>query len=212
MRHAQLGETLVGLLVGLALGLLVAAAGQRLLAQQLRHERQTQTLLQAQTQLRDAMDAMLHTLQGAQGLPKAWTTRIDTQCHDDFCNGPEDFSLQGSQLEFTLDRNHNGQQNNNECLGFRLTAGEIKSKTSCSDPPVWTPLTGIDHLRVISMQWQLRCTVHGQMVQRWLDLQVQAQWPGDPEQLLGESQSVLLLNDVPLRSMAGLCGIPASEA
>jgi type II secretory pathway component PulJ len=205
--HRQRGETLVGLLVGLSLGLLLAAAGQRMLAQHLRHEHQTQTLLQAQTQLRDAIDLMLHTLQGAQGVPNAWTTRTGAQCDDVFCNGPEDFSLNGNQLEFTLDRNHDGIQDNNECLGFRLTAGEIKAKTAC-DPVVWTSLTGSDHLKVTAMTWQLRCTIHGHMVQRHMDVKVQAQWPGEPGQSFEQAQSVLLHNDVPVRSMAGLCGIP----
>lgn len=209
--HAQRGETLMGLLVGLGLGLLVVFAGQRMLAQHLRNERQTQTLLQAQIQLRDVVDLMLHTLQGAQGIPQAWKTRTGSQCLDVFCNGPEDFALSGNQLEFTLDRNQDGVQDNNECLGFRLTSGEIKAKTACS-PVVWTALTGLDHLRITALQWQLRCTLHGQMVQRWVVLEVHAQWPGSPSQDWVQKQSVLLLNDVPVRSMAGLCGIPLTAS
>ena len=157
--------------------------------------------------MRDAIDLMLHTLQGAQGHPNAWSTRTDAQCHDAFCNGSEDFSVNGVQLEFTLDRNHDGVQDNNECLGFRLTSGEIKAKTSCT-PVVWTSLTGSDHLKVTALEWQLRCSIHGHMVQRQMDLKVQAQWPGEPGQSFVQQQSVLLHNDVPVRSMAGLCGIP----
>ena len=120
---AQRGETLMGLLVGLALGLLVLTGGAHMLAQLLRGQRQALQDSHLQQDLHFAMDLMASELQDAQYSALAWSSRSPTVCTDAFCDGREDFALTSDRMDWTLDRNHDGRQDNNECTGFRLRAG-----------------------------------------------------------------------------------------
>lgn len=192
----QRGETLVGLMVGLGLGLLVLAAGTQMLTQQLRGHRWLLQDSHAHHDLRAALDTMTGLLRQAQSVHEAWRQRTGAQCTDAFCDGPEDFSVSADRIHFSTDRNHNGKQDNNECLGFRLTNGEIKARTACL-PEVWTSITDAGSLKITALQWRMHCATQGRLWQRWITVSLTAEWPNDKSRQWQMSQTVSLRNALP---------------
>lgn len=200
----QRGETLVGLMVGMALGLLALAAGAHMLAQLLRGHRLALQDSHLQQDLHFTMDLMVHELQDAQYSGKAWTTRHPEACTDAFCDGAEDFSLASGRIDWTLDRNHDGVQDNNECTGLRLKSGALQVRTACS-PEVWVALTDTASLRVTRLDAALKCRLHTGWIQRQVQLQLEAQWPNEASRTLTVERTVMLRNDLPQATQARYC-------
>lgn len=202
--HRQSGETLVGLMVGLGLGLLVLAAGTQMLAHQLRSHRWQLQDSHVHHDVRAALSTITRDLRQAQAIADAWQRRTTTTCQDAFCDGPEDFSINADRINFSLDRNQNGLQDNNECLGFRLLNGEIKARTAC-DPEVWTAITDAGSLKVTGLQWQVQCAQQGRLWQRWVTVRLTVQWPSDTSRQWQASQTVALRNAVPSAQAPAYC-------
>lgn len=193
---SQSGETLVSLLVGLGLGLLVLAAGAHMFAQLLRGQRLSLQDSHLQQDLHFALDLVASELADAQYSGKAWLSRSPNVCTDDFCDGREDFELGNARLDWTLDRNHNGLQDNNECSGLRLRSGALQLRTSCS-PEVWTALTDIRSLNLTQLRASLQCIPDGGWLHRQVLIEVQASWPQQPDRLIKLQRQVVLRNPLP---------------
>jgi type II secretory pathway component PulJ len=200
----QCGETLMGLLVGLAVGLVVLAGGSALLANQMRSHRMALQDSRLQHDLRSAADWMARELSQAHYTANAWNTRAPNHCNDPFCAGQDDFSIDGSRIAFSLDRNHNGKKENNECLGFRLTKGALQARTACK-PEVWTALTDTASIHFTQLDWQLHCTKAQGWLLRRIDLAMTAQWPGDASRQVKLERTVHLRNLVPASPDAVFC-------
>lgn len=194
--HRQSGETLVGLMVGLGMGLLVLAGGTQMLAHLLRGHRWQLQDSHVHHDLRAAMSTIAQQLRQAQATEDAWKLRSSAPCQDAFCDGSEDFSVSADRINISIDRNRNGVQDNNECLGFRLSKGELKARTSC-EPEVWTSLSDAGSLKITQLQWQVTCAAQGHLWQRWVTVRLTAEWPGDPSRQWQVSQTVALRNAVP---------------
>lgn len=203
-RQAQRGETLVGLLVGLAVGLLVLAAAANMLAQLFRAQRLSLQDSHAQQDLQWAITVIARELQNAQYVANAWRSRSPTACNDPFCDGPEDLRVASNRLDFSLDRNHNGAQDNDECTGLRLNAGALQVRTACN-PEVWAPLSDTSVLRVSRLDMQLQCQPRTGWVQRSLRLRVEAQTPAPSQQTLVLERQVPLRNALPEAARASFC-------
>lgn len=203
-RRRVRGETLMGLLVGLSLGLLVLAAGTRMLAQQLRSHRLNLQDSHLNHDLRNAVDLMTRELHRSQYVANAWATRSPTDCTDPFCDGLEDFSIQGNRIDFGHDRNHNGQQDNNECLGYRLVNGTLQARTACR-PETWVGLTDPLSLQVTALRWQLQCTPRNGWLHRSVHLSLSGHWPKEPTRTISLSQTIHLRNDLPAAVQALYC-------
>ena len=198
------GETLIGLLVGLAVGSAVLAGGSLLLANQLRAHRLALQDSHLNHDLRSAMDWMVREVRQAHYTASAWASRAPNRCEDAFCGGTDDFSIQGSRITFSLDRNHNGLKDNNECLGFRLVKGALQARTACK-PEVWTALTDTASLHITQLDWQLQCTQTQGWLQRTLVLAMVAQWPLDPSRQVSLTRTVPLRNALPASQQALFC-------
>lgn len=201
----QHGETLVGLLVGLGVGLVVLAAGSQMLAQHLQGHRLALQDSHLHHDLRSALDTIARELRQAQSLGQAWRWRATAHCTDAFCAGQADLLVQGQRISFGQDRNHNGLLDNNECSGFRLRDHELQIRTACT-PEVWTDLTDAGSLKMTGLQWQVHCEKRGRWVARWVTVQLSAQWPRDASRTLSLSQTVSLRNDVPASPWPAACG------
>jgi type IV pilus assembly protein PilW len=204
-RGAQRGETLIGLLVGMAVGLLVLSAGSQMLAQHLRAHRMNLQNSHLQHDLRAAMDWMVRELRQAQYSAGAWQSRAPTRCDDDFCDGFEDFSIEGDWIDFSHDRNHNSVQDDNECLGFRVSEQVILARRTCSGSGNWLAITDSASLQVTAMRWQLQCEARQGWLHRTVQLTLTGQWPGDSTRALTLSHTVHLRNDLPQRVQALYC-------
>ena len=204
-RHPQRGETLVGLLVGLALGLGVLAMGAQLLARLLAEQRQLQAQSRLQQDLHFVLERIANDVQDAQYSASAWRSRDSSGCGDAFCNGLEDFSISETGLVWSLDRNHNGVKDNNECTGYRLRAGSLQQRSACQ-PETWVALSDPATLSLGGLSAKLQCQVRAGWVQRQVQLRVQAQPPSRPNDAPWVlQQRVLLRNDLPASAMAGVC-------
>lgn len=204
--RSQRGETLVGLLVGMALSLFVLAAGSAMLAQLLRAHQQS---LQGNQQTQDldlALDMLTRELQNAQsvGQSDAAHTRSSLRCPDPFCDGPEDFNVGPNELLFSLDRNHNGVQDNNECSGWRVKDGALQVRTACA-PAVWTALTDTRSLRMTGLQVRVQCTPANGWLQRQVQVLLQARTVDSAARSLDREGSVSLRNPMPLSQQSKAC-------
>lgn len=202
--NRERGETLMGLLVGLAVGLVVLAGGSAMMATQLRAHRTALQENRLDHDLRSAMDWIARELSQAHYAANAWQTDATKSCDNPFCAGQDDFSISGNRIAFSLDRNHNGLQDNNECLGFRLVKGALQARTACN-PEVWTALNDIASLQFTGLQWDIHCQPVQGWLQRRIDLSITAQWPGDASRQLNLKRAVYLRNAVPVRHMALYC-------
>jgi type IV pilus assembly protein PilW len=205
--RTQAGETLVGLLVGLGVGLVVLAAGSQMLAQHLQSHRLALQDSHVHHDLRSALDTIARELRQAQALGQAWRGRGTAQCSDAFCGGQADLRVEGQRISFGLDLNHDGQLDNNECSGFRLKDHELQIRTACT-PEVWTDLTDAGSLKMTGLQWQVHCEKRGRWVARWVTVQLSAHWPRDATRALSLSQTVSLRNDTPASPWPAVCGVP----
>ena len=202
--RSQRGETLVGLLVGLALGLLALGAGTFMLAQLLRGHRLALQDSHLQQDLHFALDLMASELQDAQYSGHAWASRSPASCTDPFCDGAEDFAVGSERLDWTIDRNHNGTQDNDECTGYRLRSGALQVRTACS-PEVWTALTDTATLRLTRLDATVHCEARSGWLHRQVQLQLQAAWPQDPGRSIALDRRVALRNALPQAVLARYC-------
>ena len=202
---AQGGETLVGLLVGMGVGLLVLAAGSLMLAQHLKAHRWALQDSHLHQDLRSALDSIGQELRQAQGVGEAWRLRASATCQDPFCSSSAELRVQAGRIDFGRDRDQNGQLDNNECSGFRIQKQELQVRTACT-PEVWTDLTDAGSLKMIDAQWQVQCEQRGRWVARWVNVQLTAEWPNDSARRLSLSQTVALRNDVPALPWPTACG------
>jgi type II secretory pathway component PulJ len=199
----QSGETLMGLLVGLAIGLTVLAAGTLMLAQLMQGHRRNLQTSHLQQDLRVAMDWMARELRHAQYSAKAWQTRSPSRCIDPFCDDPkdsdgyEDFSILKDWIDFSFDRNHNGEKDDNECTGFRLADNAVMVKRSCKDGGQWQPMTSPQNIVITDMHWELLCTLTQGWFHRSVRLSVSGHWPGNASQKISLEQTIELRNDLP---------------
>lgn len=201
----QGGETLVGLLVGLSVGLVVLASGSALLAQHLKLHHDTVQDSHLHHDLRSAMFWMSRELRKAHYTAQAWTTRSPEGCDDPFCQDAQDFSIHGDWIDFSHDRNHNGLKDDNECMGFRLVAGALQARRSCRGSGSWQAITDRAHLRITGLRWQLQCHPQQGWLSRSLHMQVSAQWPHDATRHISLGQTIHLRNAVPHSQQARFC-------
>lgn len=205
-RHPQRqrGETLTGLLVGMALGLLVLASGAQMLAQLMRGHRLALQDSHLQQDLHFALALMVRDLHNAQYVANAWTSRSPSACTDAFCDEVLDFQLGDNRIEFSADRNHNGLQDNNECMGFRVSDGVLSMRTGCHSGG-WQPLSDRSTVVVTRLQAKLRCSPVQGWLQRQLGLTLEARWPDDPSRTLQLQRSVALNTPLPVAVQARFC-------
>ncbi len=208
-RLHETGETLMGLLVGMAVGLVVLAAGSAMLANHLRGHRAALQDTHLHTDLRSAMDWMARELRKAQYTASAWKTRSPTTCDDPFCQDWQDFSIEGDWIDFSYDRNHNGQRDDDECMGFRLVDKALHARRTCSAPGnltgSWQAITDSANLNITALNWQLRCELRNGWLHRSVQMGLTAQWPGDASRQFSLSQTVHLRNDLPASQQALFC-------
>jgi len=202
--HEQ-GETLMGLLVGLSIGLVVLAGGSALVANQLRSHRMALQDTYLHHDLRSALDWMARELRKTQYSASAWETRSPTACEDTFCDGPEDFSIDGDEIHFSHDRNHNGEQDLNECMGFRLSNKALMAKRSCSASGDWQAITDSGNLHIVDLRWQLRCEVQQGWLRRSVQMALRAQWPSEASRQVSLTHTVHLSNDLPASEQDRFC-------
>lgn len=201
----QRGETLIGLLVGLSVGLLVLAAGSAMLANHLRGHRMALQDSHLHHDLRSAMDWMARDLRKAQYTGQAWQTRAPGVCDDAFCEGWQDFSIEGDWIDFSYDRDHDGEKDDDECMGFRLSGQALHARRSCNGTGDWQAITDSANLELTALSWQLRCELRKGWVHRSVEMALTAQWPRDATRQISLSQTVHLRNDLPASAQALFC-------
>lgn len=202
--QGQRGETLAGLLVGMALGLLVLTAGTQMLAQLMRGHRLALQDSHLQQDLHFAAERMVQELHNAHYVAGAWSSRSPDQCDDPFCGQSADFQITSDGFEWRTDRNHNGLQDNNECMGFRVADGVLFTRTGCQAGG-WQALTDTGSVVVTGLQLQVRCSLANGWVRRVLWLRLEGHWPAQSTRRLQLQRTLSLRNRLPASALTPTC-------
>jgi type IV pilus assembly protein PilW len=204
MKRRMRGESMVSLLIGLAVGLLVISGGIHLWMTSLQSQRTALQASQLAQDLRVAMDWIVQDIRRAQYVNAAWRTRINSTCNDAFCGAAEDFRVSANQIEFSWDRDDDGKKKNNECAGFQLKSFELIAKTACG-PVVWTAITDAGNIKVTALQFTSHCSwVQGTLL-RHITIQITGALPSDPKIIVNQKQSIALHNAAPATALASDC-------
>lgn len=194
---------MVGLLVGMTMGLLVLAAGAHMLAQLMKAHRLALQDAHLQQDMHFALEVMIKELQSAQYAGQAWASRSPVSCEDPFCDAA-DFERANNVLGFSMDRNGNGVQDSNECLGYRVAEGVLSMRTGCHSSS-WQPLTDKNTAVVTRLKTDLLCHEVDGWLHRQLLVEIDAHWPGDALRRLQLERNITLRNHLPATLKARFC-------
>jgi len=200
----QRGESMVSVLVGLAIGLLVLAGAVNVWINTLQGQRAVLKDSHLQQDLRSATALMAQEIRKAHYINAAWRRRTSAQCADEFCGDAEDFTASKTQIEFSWDRDDDGVKDNNECKGFQLRSSELRAKTACS-PTVWTAITDVGSIKITALQFNSHCELVQGSLRRQIDILITATLPNDVSTSFTHTQSIALLNPIPATSLAPDC-------
>lgn len=200
----QRGESLLGLLLGLALVLGLLAVALRQADVQWRALQRLQQQSQMQQDLRWLIERIAQDLRNAQYVGDAWKNRI-LQTPDPFSDDDQDLAITGDQILWTSDNNGDGLFSN-ECFSYRLnrSTGEVQRRKGCNS---WEAITDPQVMWVTGLTWQLQCQRQGPWVarsMRWT-LTLRAD-PSQDQPQWTLSRRVGLRNPVPAKPWPGVCG------
>ena len=195
---------MVNFLVGMAMGLSVLGAAVFGVHLQWTHDRQILERIHAQQEVRALMDTLVHDIRRANFHNIAITPTQGPYCPSQFCGALEDFSVAPQQILFSIDRNENGFKENNECSGFRFNAHQIQTKTSCQ-PAVWTTLTQVKHLEILSLNLRLQCNLSTQNPAELLRIEIRSQIPAEKIPLISRREVRLRNSAAQSRNVAPNC-------
>jgi len=122
MRMQQHGVSLVELMVGLALGLLVTAAGLSLLASQWREQRSSTAAMRLMQELRSAADIIGRDLRRA----GHWAAPGAAAANPYAAFAPQAAASDAAQFAYSRDNSENHLLDGNEQFGLRLRNGVIE--------------------------------------------------------------------------------------
>lgn len=150
MRRPEHGFTLVELLVGLALGLLVVAAGTLLLAQQLREQRALLVEARLMQDLRTAADLVARDLRraghwgdAAAGVAGPGDAAVRSNPYTAL--SPDAAASDAASFRYSRDATENHAVDANEQFGFRLRRGVLEMQLGNAN---WQALTDAGALTV----------------------------------------------------------------
>lgn len=160
MPHPQKGLSLVELLVGLALGLLITAAGISLLASQWREHRSSTAAMRLMQDLRSASDVVTRDLRraghwgdAAAALAATAASGVVTNPYAAFA--PAVAASDAARFAYSRDAVENHVLDSNEQFGLRLRNGAIELQLGAGN---WQALTDVGTLVVI--EFSIRPRVH----------------------------------------------------
>lgn len=153
VRRAQAGFTLVEVLVGLALALVVVAAGLALLAQQLREQRALLVEARLMQDLRVAADLVARDLRRAGHWSDAgagvWQAAEPPRTNPYAALAPESAASNAASYAYSRDATENHRLDANEQFGLRLRNGAIELQLGAGN---WQALTDATLLTVTALQ------------------------------------------------------------
>jgi len=210
---SQKGETLVGVLISIALGIGLLSGASVWWAAHWRAQRGTLQSNHSQQDLRFAMESMVHDIRRAQFFPVNSLTSLSLTCMGAFCGNLEDFDLSTNQILFSLDRNENSLKDNNECTGFRLSGNALQIKTACT-PAVWTAMTDVRSVQISGLEFSLSCVEINKQIQATVSVSVRSQVPGQTSTSVVQRQvrirNALQTNSLSLLSLSPSCKAPSA--
>lgn len=208
----QRGETLIGLMIGLAVGLIVLAGASAMFVSNIGSNRETLQAGLLDREMKAIRDVMVSEIRRAQYRANS-EHRYDGGgfCTDDFCN-PADakaFSLtSGTNFQFAFDRNEDGARNEDECTGFRLVNNAIEMKSGCNNP-TWSQLSDPATVQITALSFTVNCgtTTGAAFYNRTVNITLTGRLVSDNTVTRTFTEQVLLRNPIRLSARPGYCPI-----
>lgn len=147
MRMQQHGVSLVELMVGLALGLLITAAGLSLLASQWREQRSSTAAMRLMQELRSATDIIGRDLRRA----GHWAAPVAAAANPYAAFAPQAAASDAAQFAYSRDSTENHLLDGTEQFGLRLRNGVIELLLGAGG---WQALTDAGTLVVTELSLQ----------------------------------------------------------